>query len=173
MENSVKHAVACGKTALGIEFGSTRIKAVLVDEANNVIASGSHEWENRHIGNIWSYSLEDIRIGVQDAYAEMARDVKEKYGETLTVIGAIGFSAMMHGGVCGRKPHRTLRLPHPRTLVDRTSLSGDPRRRGTCAEDQIPNDARRVYPLEIDGEKSARDRRGVWDVPRRPHHKAV
>ncbi len=97
MDNQAKHAVACGRTALGIEFGSTRIKAVLVDEENNVVASGSHEWENRHIGNIWSYSLEDIRIGVQDAYANMAKDVYDKYGETLTVIGAIGFSAMMHG----------------------------------------------------------------------------
>ncbi len=89
--------IELGRTALGIEFGSTRIKAVLVDENNRPVASGSHEWENRHIGNIWSYSLDDIREGLQDCYADLAKNVKEKYGVTLTTIGAIGVSAMMHG----------------------------------------------------------------------------
>ncbi len=97
METTIKQAIEQGKTALGIEFGSTRIKAVLVDAHNAPIASGSHEWENRHIGNIWSYTLEDIQTGLQDAYRAMAQDVKEKYGVTLTTIGAIGVSAMMHG----------------------------------------------------------------------------
>ncbi len=96
MEN-VKNAILQGKTALGIEFGSTRIKAILIDETHAVIASGSHTWENRYVDGIWTYTLEDIRVGLQDAYADMARDVKEKYGVTLTKIGAIGFSAMMHG----------------------------------------------------------------------------
>ena len=89
--------IELGKTALGIEFGSTRIKAVLVDDANTPIASGSHDWENRHIGNIWSYTLEDIVGGLKHCYATLKADVKEKYGVTLTTIGAIGFSAMMHG----------------------------------------------------------------------------
>ena len=93
----VKQLIELGKTALGIEFGSTRIKAVLVDEDNHPVASGSHEWENRHLGHIWSYSLEDIKEGLQKSYADMARDVKEKYGVTLTTIGSIGISAMMHG----------------------------------------------------------------------------
>ncbi len=97
MEENTKRLIESGKTALGIEFGSTRIKAVLVDENNAPIASGSHEWENRHIGNIWSYSLDDIWTGVRHCYAEMAEDVRRKYGVTLTTIGAIGFSAMMHG----------------------------------------------------------------------------
>ena len=95
--DNIRKLIEHGKTALGIEFGSTRIKAVLVDENNTTIASGAHEWENRHIGHIWSYSLEDIITGLQDSYAKMAADVKEKYGVTLTTIGAIGFSAMMHG----------------------------------------------------------------------------
>lgn len=99
MEGSgeIKRAIAEGKTALGIEFGSTRIKAVLVTENHVPIASGSHEWENQLEGNIWTYSLDDIWKGLQDAYAQMAGDVKKQYGETLTTTGAIGFSGMMHG----------------------------------------------------------------------------
>ena len=94
---NAKEYIESGRTALGIEFGSTRIKAILVDENNTPIASGSHEWENQHIGGIWTYSLDAIREGLQDCYARMAADVKEKYGVTLTTVGAMGFSAMMHG----------------------------------------------------------------------------
>lgn len=97
MEKDIKTLIEEGRTALGIEFGSTRIKAVLVDEENRPIASGSHEWENRHFGHIWTYTLEDIWEGVRDCYANMAEDVKEKYCVTLKTIGAIGISAMMHG----------------------------------------------------------------------------
>lgn len=93
----IKFGLETGKTVLGIEFGSTRIKAVLIDETNAPIAAGSHEWENRFENNIWTYTLRDIWTGLQDAYAKMASDVKTKYGVTLTTIGAIGFSGMMHG----------------------------------------------------------------------------
>ena len=93
----IKTTIEGGKTALGIEFGSTRIKAVLVGEDNAPIASGAHDWENRYVDGIWTYTLEDIWTGLQDAYAKMAADVKAQYGITLTNIGAIGFSAMMHG----------------------------------------------------------------------------
>lgn len=86
-----------GKTVLGIELGSTRIKAVLIGENNEPIASGSHEWENKLVDNIWTYSLEDIWSGIQQSYKNMAAEVKEKYGVVITQIGAIGFSAMMHG----------------------------------------------------------------------------
>lgn len=85
------------KTYLGIEFGSTRIKAVLVDEASKVVASGSHDWENRLENGIWTYSLDDIRLGLQSAYASLTGDYADKYGEPLTKIGGMGFSAMMHG----------------------------------------------------------------------------
>ena len=85
------------KTALGIEFGSTRIKAVLVGEENTPIAQGSHEWENRLENGIWTYSLEDVWSGLTDCYAKLAEDVKAQYGVTLTKVGSIGFSAMMHG----------------------------------------------------------------------------
>ena len=93
----IKNAIKSAGTALGIEFGSTRIKAVLVDDKNRPIASGSHDWENRYDNGIWTYTLDDIWTGLQDCYRSMAEDVKEKYGLELTNIGAIGFSAMMHG----------------------------------------------------------------------------
>ena len=93
----VKQSILANKTALGIEFGSTRIKAVLVDGSNMPIASGGHEWENRYENGVWTYSLEDIWTGIQDCYQEMKKDVKEKYDVELTSVGAIGISAMMHG----------------------------------------------------------------------------
>lgn len=92
-----KSTVVNGKAVLGIELGSTRIKAVLVNEKNQPIASGSHEWENQLVNNIWTYSEESIWAGIQDSYQDMVRDVKEKYGVPVKKMAAIGFSAMMHG----------------------------------------------------------------------------
>ena len=97
MTQQIKQAIEAGKTALGIEFGSTRIKAVLVGEDNNPIAVGGHGWENSHVDGVWTYSLDEIWKGLQDSYQEVAQTVKDKYGVTLTKVGAIGFSAMMHG----------------------------------------------------------------------------
>ena len=93
----MREAVEAGKTILGIEFGSTRIKAVLTNEENTPIAQGAHDWENRLENNIWTYTLEDIWSGLQDSYQNLVNDVKEKYDITLTKVGSIGFSAMMHG----------------------------------------------------------------------------
>lgn len=95
--NVTKNAIVNGKTALGIEFGSTRIKAVLVDENNEVITIGTHDWENQLVDNIWTYSLDAIWKGLQDCYADMAQNVEKEYGVVIEIIGAIGFSAMMHG----------------------------------------------------------------------------
>ena len=92
-----KAAILANKTALGIEFGSTRIKAVLVDDKNQPIASGGHEWENRYENGVWTYSLDDIWTGIQDCYQDMAKDVKAKYDVELESVGAFGVSAMMHG----------------------------------------------------------------------------
>lgn len=92
-----KDEIVSGKTFLGIEFGSTRIKAVLTDANHTPIASGSHEWENRLDHGIWTYTMDDIWGGLQDCYRDLKKDVKEQYGVTLTKISAIGFSAMMHG----------------------------------------------------------------------------
>ena len=80
-----------------MRIGSTRIKAVLVNEKNEPIASGSHEWENQLVNNIWTYSEEAIWKGIQDSYQDMVRDVKEKYGVPVKKLAALGFSAMMHG----------------------------------------------------------------------------
>ena len=95
--NKIKEQIEHGNTSLGIELGSTRIKAVLIGEDHTPIASGSHDWENRYVDHIWTYTLEDIWTGIRDCYGKMAEDVKETYGITLTTIGSIGFSAMMHG----------------------------------------------------------------------------
>ena len=97
MSEAIKNAIRSGRTVLGIEFGSTRIKAVLVDESHEPIAMGTHDWENRLENNIWTYSLDDIWNGLQGCYRSLAEDVKAKYGESLTSIGSIGFSGMMHG----------------------------------------------------------------------------
>lgn len=96
-KNEIKKAIESGKTALGIELGSTRIKAVLIAEDHSPIASGSHEWENQYENGVWTYSLEAAWNGLQDCYRNLSKDVSEKYGVKLTIVGSIGFSAMMHG----------------------------------------------------------------------------
>ncbi len=85
------------KTSLGIELGSTRIKAVLIDENHAPAASGSYDWENKLENGYWTYSLDDIHNGVRSCFASLAEDVKNKHGITLTHVGAMGISAMMHG----------------------------------------------------------------------------
>lgn len=94
-----KTTIEQGKAILGIEFGSTRIKAVLIDPANNPIAQGSHEWENRLVDGLWTYSLDDIISGLQACYACLRADVKSRYGIEIHQLAAIGISAMMHGYV--------------------------------------------------------------------------
>ncbi|MFB5676824.1 xylulokinase [Paenibacillus terreus] len=96
-QSSIKQAITKGETSLGIEFGSTRIKAVLIDDRFETIASGSYEWENRLEDGFWTYSLVDIITGLQEAYSEMKQEVERNYGITIRTIGSIGFSAMMHG----------------------------------------------------------------------------
>ena len=121
---STKNSIINGKTVLGIEFGSTRIKAVLVGEDNIPIASGSFDWENQYVDNIWTYSLDNIWKGLQVSYQSMAEDVKQKYGVTIQKLGAIGFSAMMHGYMAFDKngellvPFRTWR----NTITEEASL---------------------------------------------------
>ena len=92
-----KESILQANTALGIEFGSTRIKAVLIDETKEPIAQGSYEWENRLENNIWTYSMEDIMTGLKECYSDLAKDVKQKYDVVLKKVGSIGISAMMHG----------------------------------------------------------------------------
>ncbi|MCT2535404.1 FGGY-family carbohydrate kinase [Aquibacillus koreensis] len=108
MSLDVKNTIESGKTVLGIELGSTRIKAVLIGEDHTTIASGSHDWENSYVNNIWTYSIEEVWQGLQNSYRNMANDVKQQYGVTLTKIGAIGFSAMMHGYMAFDKDEQLL-----------------------------------------------------------------
>jgi len=96
-QNAIKKAIENGKTVLGIEFGSTRIKAVLIGEEHTPLASGSHEWENRYENGVWTYSLDDVWSGLQESYRNLVKDVHEKYNTPLQAVEAIGFSAMMHG----------------------------------------------------------------------------
>jgi sugar (pentulose or hexulose) kinase len=98
-ETHAHDAIASGRTALGIEFGSTRIKACLVDAENpaTVFAVGSHDWENQFVDRLWTYSLEAVWEGVQDAYRNLVADADRRYGIRPATFGAIGVSGMMHG----------------------------------------------------------------------------
>ena len=93
----VKKIIETGDIFLGIEFGSTRIKAVLTDEKGEVLGIGIHDWENSFLDGIWTYPLDEILSGLSSCYASIKRDIKEKYGVTLKQIKYMGISAMMHG----------------------------------------------------------------------------
>ena len=110
MNVKIQKAIESGMTSLGVEFGSTRIKAVLIGEEHTPIASGSYEWENRHENGVWTYHLEDVWAGLQESYRKLSQDVLEKYDTPLKTIGAIGFSAMMHGYMAFDK-HDNLLVP--------------------------------------------------------------
>ncbi|MDE6003022.1 MAG: FGGY-family carbohydrate kinase [Prevotella sp.] len=94
---NAKQTIEAGKAILGIEFGSTRIKAVLIDEQNKPIAQGAHEWENQLKDGLWTYSIDAVWGGLQDCYADLRNDVKRQYDCEIESLAAIGFSAMMHG----------------------------------------------------------------------------
>lgn len=96
-EMSAKTIIESGKAILGIEFGSTRIKAVLIDTDNNPIAQGSFEWENQLVDGLWTYSIDTIWKGLQDCYADLRKNVKAEYDCEIRQLAAIGISAMMHG----------------------------------------------------------------------------
>ena len=97
MKLDAKSTIEAGKAILGIELGSTRIKAVLIDQENKPIAQGSHTWENQLVDGLWTYSIEAIWSGLQDCYADLRTNVKNAYGIEIETLAAIGVSAMMHG----------------------------------------------------------------------------
>lgn len=113
--NDIRSAIANGRTVLGVEFGSTRIKAVLIGEDHTALASGSYDWENRYENDVWTYHLEDVWKGLQESYRRLKDEVLEKYGVPLQTVGALGFSGMMHGYLafdtagCQITPFRTWR----------------------------------------------------------------
>ena len=118
MKVDAKSTIEAGKAILGIEFGSTRIKAVLIDEENKPIAQGSHSWENQLVDGLWTYSVEAIWYGLQDCYADLRSNVKKKYDVEIETLAAIGISAMMHGYMAFNEreeilvPFRTWRNTH-------------------------------------------------------------
>ncbi len=95
--NDIKNDIINGNTVIGIELGSTRIKTVLIGTDNTPIASGSHDWENSYINNVWTYSLEDVWKGVQNSYRNMVNNVERQYGVSVQTVKSMGISAMMHG----------------------------------------------------------------------------
>ena len=105
---TAKETIQQGKAILGIEFGSTRIKAVLIDQENKPIAQGSHEWENQLVDGLWTYSVEAIWYGLQDCYANLRKEVLDKYDCEIEILAAIGFSAMMHGYMAFNKNQNIL-----------------------------------------------------------------
>ncbi|GHT00513.1 ATPase [Synergistales bacterium] len=94
---SIAEEITKGKTALGIELGSTRIKAVLIGADGSPIASGGYDWENRFENKIWTYHLDDVWTGLQTSFGQLSDEVMRKYGAALTTVGSLGVSAMMHG----------------------------------------------------------------------------
>lgn len=108
MTLDAKSTIESGKAILGIEFGSTRIKAVLIDQENRPIAQGSHEWENQLVDGLWTYSVEAIWYGLQDCYANLRANVRKQYDTEIEILSAIGISAMMHGYMAFNKKEEIL-----------------------------------------------------------------
>ena len=96
-KDKIIETIRSGQAVLGMELGSTRIKAVLIDTDKTPIASGSYDWENQYVDHIWTYDIDEVQKGVQGCYRDLVRDVKEKYDVTLTRLAGMGVSAMMHG----------------------------------------------------------------------------
>lgn len=109
MDNKrIKQVIDEGNAVLGIELGSTRIKAILIDDKHHPIASGNFDWENSLIDGIWTYSLEEVSLGLASCYSALKKDVLEKYGTTIKKIKSIGISAMMHGFIAVDKDQNLL-----------------------------------------------------------------
>ncbi|MBQ7816084.1 MAG: hypothetical protein IJ339_01845 [Oscillospiraceae bacterium] len=108
MSENIKNIIENGDISLGVEFGSTRIKAVLTTKGADVIAQSYFTWENQLVDGVWSYDLKDVWLGLQHCYEKIAQQVKTKYGAEITKIKAMGFSAMMHGYLAFDKENNLL-----------------------------------------------------------------
>ena len=157
-------------TSLGLELGSTRIKAVLAGPDGTVLASGAHDWQNRFEGGYWTYHLDEVWTGVQHAFRDLARNYEAAFGEPLRTVGALGVSAMMHGYLPfdrqGRPltAFRTWRNTTTRAAADRAVpvqhsaavdggalLPGHPQRGGPCPAGGLPDDAGGLSALAAHG----------------------
>ena len=186
-KEEIREAVRTGQTVLGIELGSTRIKAVLTDVDKSPVASGSYDWENRYVDHIWTYNVEDIWQGLQDCYRDLVKNVEEEYGEKPVRFAAMGISAMMHGylafdendellvpfrtwrntitGEASEKTFRAVCLPYSSEMEYRASVSGNFKRRRACSESAVFYDSGGLHPLEAVRTQSAGKRRRCGNVP--------
>ena len=117
-----KSVIEKGQAILGIEFGSTRIKAVLIDPEYKPIAQGSHTWENQLVNGLWTYSVESIWFGLQDCYSDLRKNVLKQYEVEIENLAAIGISAMMHGYMPFDK-HGDILVPFPRRVLSTSQMA--------------------------------------------------
>ena len=148
MKTDAKSTIETGKAILGIEFGSTRIKAVLIDPENHPIAQGSHTWENQLVDGLWTYSIEEIWYGLQDCYADLRANVKKQYDTEIETLAAIGVSAMMHGYMAFDKNEEIL---VPSQMEHLSFISGHTEQRKTCQRDRFPDYTCRLRTLATYG----------------------
>ncbi len=168
--SSAKELIESGKTALGIELGSTRIKGVLVDYAGNVLAVGFHDWENSLVNGIWTYSLDDIHAGIRDCYASVRKEIEKAYGITPKTFGAIGISAMMHGYMALNKegeqiaPFQTWRNTNTQAAADELT---------ELFQFNIPLrwSVAHLYQRVLDGEEHVKDLDAVYTLAAYIHTK--
>jgi sugar (pentulose or hexulose) kinase len=168
--SSAKELIESGKTALGIELGSTRIKGVLVDYAGNVLAVGFHDWENSLVNGIWTYSLDDIHAGIRDCYASVRKEIEKAYGVTPKTFGAIGISAMMHGYMALNKegeqiaPFQTWRNTNTQAAADELT---------ELFQFNIPLrwSVAHLYQRVLDGEEHVKDLDAVYTLAAYIHMK--
>ena len=169
-EKEIAALIEAGDASLGLELGSTRIKAVLVAPTSETIAVGSYGWENERQDGIWTYALSAVWEGIAACYLDLAQNVTERYGVKLRKIGAMGISAMMHGYLPFDKDGKQL-VPF-RTW--RNTITGEAADHLTEAfhfnipqRHRVFNDARRLCALAPDGGEGARHRRCLGHVPHR------
>ena len=168
MDNAVQ--IEKGRTAIGIEFGSTRIKGVLVDYDGNVLATGSYEWENQFVNGVWTYELTDAIDGMRDCYKGIKDDVKAKYGVTLTTTGAIGVSAMMHGYIALDEEDKQL-APFQTWRNTNTTEAADELTKLFDFNIPLRWSVAHLYQRILDGEEHARDVRSVFTLAAYIHYR--
>ena len=152
----IKNYIEEGKAIFGIEFGSTRIKGVLIDDAGEVLAVGGYEWENSLVNGIWTYGEEEFFAGLKGCYSSLKKDVKDRYGITIKNLKAIGISGMMHGYLAFNEEGKLL-APF-RTW--RNTCAGDAANKLTeVFQFNIPDrwSIAHLYQVILDGEEHVKD----------------
>jgi len=167
---SAKERIISGKTALGIEFGSTRIKGVLADYDGNVLAVGEHVWENHLVNGIWTYELSEVEAGLRSCYSALRNDVKEKYGMVPETFGAIGVSAMMHGYIALDKEDRQL-APFQTWRNTNTTAAADELTELLQFNIPLRWSAAHLYQRILDGEPHVKEIASVFTLAAYVHYR--